>query len=256
VSETHIGDVSLDAATPRVIVPITGRDLRAIEAQATLIATSDADLVEWLADYFSRLRDDPAVVEAATMIKRIVARPLIYTVRSREQGGQFWGGDDAYTTAIRSGADCARIDAVDIEFERNQRGQLIRYARGLGCQVINSHHVTRSTPSEDDMVRLLHEMGEWDGVAKLAVYAKSAEDAVALLHATARAAAEPGTPVITMAMGAHGVITRLIGHRFGSCATFATVAGASAPGQPSLASLRHFWTVLDEVDRGSSDTSG
>ena len=39
------------------------------------------------------------------------------------------------------------------------------------------------------------------------------------------------TPVLTVAMGADGVLSRLAGEVFGSCMTFCTVNASSAPGQ-------------------------
>ena len=45
-------------------------------------------------------------------------------------------------------------------------------------------------------------------------------------------------PLITMSMTATGVVSRLAGGTFGSCATFGTVGKASAPGQIPVAQLR------------------
>ena len=77
-------------------------------------------------------------------------------------------------------------------------------------------------------------------VAKLAVMPGDAADAARLLQATAQAAARrPETPLITMAMGPAGAVTRLCGGAFGVCASFGAMGGAaSAPGQPDARDLR------------------
>ena len=78
-------------------------------------------------------------------------------------------------------------------------------------------------------------------IAKLAVMPHTAADAARLLEATACAmAARPGTPLITMSMGAIGAVTRFCGGAFGSAATFGVTSGttASAPGQPSAEVLK------------------
>ncbi len=77
-------------------------------------------------------------------------------------------------------------------------------------------------------------------IAKLAVMPQSPADGARLLQATAKAAARrPETPLITMAMGAAGAVTRLCGGAFGVCASFGAVGGAaSAPGQPDARHLR------------------
>ena len=64
-----------------------------------------------------------------------------------------------------------------------------------------------------------------------------------MLMATARARESLGVPLVTMAMGELGVVTRVGGGVFGSTLTFAVVPDPtgqetpSAPGQPPLRGL-------------------
>ena len=74
----------------------------------------------------------------------------------------------------------------------------------------------------------------------------SAQDTAALLAATAfAAAARPGTPRITMAMGPLGAVSRVCGGAFGSCATFGAAGQTSAPGQPDAAALARALAALE-----------
>ncbi|MFR0554431.1 type I 3-dehydroquinate dehydratase [Loigolactobacillus coryniformis subsp. coryniformis] len=73
----------------------------------------------------------------------------------------------------------------------------------------------------------------------------SAQDVLNLLQATLTATQQQTQPVITMAMGQLGQITRLAGGTFGSAVTFATVAAASAPGQLPLATLQQILPLLN-----------
>ena len=61
---------------------------------------------------------------------------------------------------------------------------------------------------------------------------------LALLGATWTTSQQATRPLITMSMTATGVVSRLAGGTFGSCATFGTVGKASAPGQIPVAQLR------------------
>ena len=82
-------------------------------------------------------------------------------------------------------------------------------------------------------------------VAKLAVTPADPADAARLLQATAQAAAlRPETPLLTMAMGPLGAVTRVCGAAFGVCASFGTAGAASAPGQPDAAALRAALSAL------------
>ena len=71
-------------------------------------------------------------------------------------------------------------------------------------------------------------------------------DTARLLEATAQAAQATGndTPLITMSMGQQGMVSRICGAAFGSCAGFATAGVSSAPGQPAVPALR---TALDAL---------
>lgn len=51
-------------------------------------------------------------------------------------------------------------------------------------------------------------------------------------------------PLISMAMGEEGMISRIAGENFGSCVTFGTVGEASAPGQLPLKELKRMMNAL------------
>ena len=66
-----------------------------------------------------------------------------------------------------------------------------------------------------------------------------------LLSATLKARTEAlEIPIVTMSMGAEGVVTRLAGGLFGNDITFAIGKNASAPGQIPIGELRRAMAVL------------
>ncbi|MCT6891382.1 MAG: type I 3-dehydroquinate dehydratase, partial [Lactobacillus sp.] len=67
----------------------------------------------------------------------------------------------------------------------------------------------------------------------------SATDVLTLLAATTEMKAEIANPLITMAMGDIGKVTRVAGQVFGSSLSFGAVGKTSAPGQLSIADLRN-----------------
>ncbi len=74
-------------------------------------------------------------------------------------------------------------------------------------------------------------------VAKVAVMPRDCADVLTLLAATAQADAKSRIPLISMAMGPFGSVTRMIGGEFGSSLSFAVGEGSSAPGQIPIADL-------------------
>ena len=82
-------------------------------------------------------------------------------------------------------------------------------------------------------------------VAKLAVMPKNADDVVRLLKLTNDIKQKyPTLPVVTMSMGALGVVSRMAGEIFGSCITFGAVGEISAPGQIPAGQLEHILQII------------
>ena len=71
-------------------------------------------------------------------------------------------------------------------------------------------------------------------------------DVLTLLEATAEVKSlYPSDPIITMAMGPLGAITRASGSLFGNAMTFASAGKASAPGQIDVHELKRILDTLD-----------
>jgi len=81
------------------------------------------------------------------------------------------------------------------------------------------------------------------------VMPQSMEDVHRLLGATLQASRTLPIPVVSMAMGGPGAVTRLCGGGFGSALTFAVGAAASAPGQIAIEEVR---AVLGVLQRATS----
>ena len=95
------------------------------------------------------------------------------------------------------------------------------------------------------MVSRLRRAEELGGdILKTAVMPQSSRDVLDLLSATEEVSRTSERPVVTMAMGELGIISRLSGELFGSAMTFGTVGYASAPGQIGIEPLREVLEIL------------
>jgi len=228
--------------------------------QALEAADSDADMVEWRADWLaeqarishgqrmSRLAETERIVALAAILKILVApKPLIFTWRTAGEGGHGSaladGGYEAVTEAvIRAHA----ASMVDIEVCHSAASRLIDAAHDYKVPVVGSWHDLSGTPPESVIVERLETIeGAGVDVVKLAVMAQRDDDVTALMNATAERSHETEVPLVTVAMGEMGLVSRVLGHIFGSQATFASIAGESAPGQPTLAELRRLWALAE-----------
>lgn len=228
---------------PCVIVPVVGATLETVRDEITALVGSPAQMVEWRADLYQQARSmndivavareiTAALQDAATRRGDDAPLPLLFTYRTEAEGGRGIANEHDYAMLIEAIAGSGTITAVDVEFRHPHGPVVIDIAQSEGASVIASAHDFTGTPPRDDIAALLADMeAAGADVAKVAVMPRTAEDVLTLLDATHVRRAEAEIPLITVAMGPLGAISRLSGEVFGSAATYATVGEGSAPGQ-------------------------
>lgn len=229
----------------RVIVPLAASDIDQLLGQARMAATSDAELVEWRADALTPSLPAATVAVIAKGIADLVApRPLIFTWRTADEGGKS-ENDSAYLDVTQTVITAGAAGLVDVQVGHPAAADVISLARQASVPVIGSWHSFDEMPSRQAIVASLAQAEQAGAsVAKVAVMPTRPEDVVTLMAATADRADVSGVPLITVAMGELGVVSRVFGHVFGSQATFASLGVPSAPGQLALDDLRAYWAAL------------
>ncbi|MFM2092756.1 MAG: hypothetical protein RLZZ127_3245, partial [Planctomycetota bacterium] len=215
-------------AQPLVTVPIAAADAAGLIAAAEAARCAGADLVEVRFDTCAaRGGDAMALVE---VIPRL-ALPVLATLRHRDEGGT-WAGTPAERAALYRRADELGASYVDCELAhaaalpwRPQRARLIL-----------SHHDFAKPPADPEgIVAACYAAGAQ--VAKIAFMPRDAHDLAICerLHRWER------RPLVVLAMGEHGLPSRLLAGVWGSHLTFARLADdpGSAPGQPTVQDLVH-----------------
>lgn len=230
-----------------LIVALTGSTPIRLIDEARHAAKSAADIVEWRADFLQ----PESAAEGARIIEEIALAlsglPLILTLRSPAEGGSTNLPDNWRLPLAEAALASGHVDVVDIEVagESPLHGTLDEYARNMGILRIGSRHLDL-TPSVAWMTEVLLQGRQRGYIPKLAVTAHNLMEASRLLEATAAARAHGLLgPMITLAMGEAGRITRVVAPLFGSSATFASVGQPSAPGQMSLEATKRLLAVLD-----------
>lgn len=236
-------NVVLGEGRPKVIVPITGRNTDELAAQASVLAQHDLDIVEWRVDFLDVAGDTPRVLEAARrVVDAVGGKPVLFTFRTQGEGGEAAIEPDAYADLNIALIESGLVDAVDVEmyFDQGAGDRVLAAAKSTGVPVVGSNHDFHATPPVEEIVGRLSAMqARGMDVAKMAVMPTDSGDVLRLLQATWTMASEHAdTPVITMSMAGRGMITRMASQVFGSCATFAMVGRASAPGQVPVEELQ------------------
>ena len=239
MSCVNIRGYCIGEGRPKVIIPIIEPTETAILEKAAEFSTLRADCVEWRIDCFEGAKDLPAIVHCAAKLRvALKDKLLLFTFRTKAEGGKVALAHEEYLHFIRTvfATDCA--DLIDIEFftAGAELPALIEEAHTAGAAVVCSSHDFHKTPPRAELVSRMVAMQQAGAdLPKLAVMPQSRTDVLELLAATAEMAdRHPETPIITMSMGALGAVSRLAGEAFGSAMTFANPGQASAPGQVSL----------------------
>ena len=235
--------------TPLICSPLVGRTAAHVLAEAASVIAKKPDVVEWRVDYFEGIADTTAVLDLGRALRAAIGdAPLIFTRRSMAEGGEpiAIGHEEVVNLYDAVGAS-GLVDFLDFEMG-NDAGQVRRVCEGAhkhDTRVILSYHNFGYTPGVEFLVQRFLE-GERLGadVAKVAVMPRDRADVLNLLAATAQADAKGRIPLISMAMGPLGSVTRMIGGEFGSSLSFAVGEGSSAPGQIPIADLAAVFAVL------------
>lgn len=224
------------AEGPAIIAPVLAPTAAEAMEQARTAAHHPAvDVLEWRIDSLvdaNGAGEDDGWSDALSRAHAEIAAlgvPVLVTVRSQAEGGHCPVA--LYARTVEA-AIALRPAAVDVEMGRAEADSLLAEARAAGIATVVSAHAWEATPSGPQLDNAFAVMAAAGAdVLKIAAMPQSVEDVLTLLGATARAAAAHPVPVIGIAMGELGRVTRLCGGEFGSAATFATVGEGSAPGQ-------------------------
>lgn len=262
---------------PAVIVPTQAIDAEELAAEcAAAAATGIVDAVEWRIDPLLAAASGSVLTRAEAALSLLpraltAGLPILLTVRTGFEGGQVEITEDDYAEAVRAliagatgvevgdgtaaaagvesgvpGAAASGVPvAIDVEIDRADSGSLIASAREAGVPVVASHHNFEVTDSAERLLATFTAMSEAGAdVAKVAMMPQTQADVLRLLETTATADASSAAPVLGISMGPLGRTSRIMGADFGSCATFAQIGQASAPGQIDAVVLAE---ILDRV---------
>lgn len=227
----------------KTIVPITAKTKEQALAQAQVIAnTADADLAEFRIDLLSFASDTKQVIALGHELKKILGnKPLIATIRTKNEGGQLEISDVDYGKTYQAYLKNPFMDWLDVEMFRDQKvvSDIVQKAHQKKVLIVMSNHDFQKTPSQDEIEkRLLKQDQMGADILKIAVMPKSKQDVFALMNATLKVSQQTTKPLLTMSMGQLGTISRVATANMGGSYSFGMIGQASAPGQIDVTKLK------------------
>lgn len=235
-------------------MPLMVREVHLALRDAEDARTAGAALVEWRVDGFF-----DGLLETEQLLKRLVAEsplPCIVTCRIAAEGGEYEGSEEdrarLYESLVR-----LRVPPrfIDLELRSAESPEFAAFLAAihqpaspgaLATSLILSIHDFTGRPA--DLSRRLVRLAGMDpsAVRKVAFLARSVRDNLELFDLMVDGAA----PTIAVAMGEHGVMSRVLAPKFGGLVTYASLGGGTetAPGQLTVKQLRRLYR-FDAISR-------
>jgi 3-dehydroquinate dehydratase/shikimate dehydrogenase len=229
-------------------VTVDRPDLVSPAIERARAAKSDgADLVEWRIDLLAMLPDAHGAIER---LLRDSPLPTILTIRSEAEGGAYDGSPieaaRVLAAAIACGAPPRFVD-VEASLLRDRRAGDVVHAALAGVEesrrpslVVSLHDLAgRPAGLWTELERMWSDAA--CHVAKVAWTARTVRDN---LEAFEVLGSRQG-PTIALCMGEQGVLSRVMGAKFGAFLTFARLDDeeGTAPGQPTVRELVELYRI-------------
>ena len=200
----------------------------------------DADIIEWRADFLPKeviLQVAPAIFE------KFAGRELLFTLRTRAEGGEIDLDSAEYVQIIKDVAQLYQPEYIDFEYfsHKDVFEEMLDFPN-----LVLSYHNFQETP--ENMMEILSELTSLTPkVVKVSVMAQTEQDVLDLMNFTRGfKTLNPEQEYVTISMGKVGKVSRITSDVTGSSWSFASLDEASAPGQISLSSMKKIREILNE----------
>ena len=222
-----------------VCIPLTGETGEALLAEIDAALTQTPDFLEWRRDYFKE--EEPAA--EAAVLKKLAGCGVgvIYTFRAAAEGGVCDVCDADRLAAISRCVTAGAADYIDVELD--SAPDFFQAVRNIlsdsNCKLLLSHHNFERTYAMEETVEILRRMEAAGAeVLKLAMTPKNREDLRREITAVQNYSLACDKPIVMIAMGDLGKITRLIPDILGGSLSYASGRTGTAPGQMTVAEIR------------------
>jgi len=253
VKPLQVGNLTIQQGKPAIIVSTTGADSEsALKLARQAAQTPEVQVVELRVDKLDFATHVGKVTQLGQAMRReLKGKPLLLTLRTEAEGGSLSPDDASYIALYQQWLAAGFADLIDIEMRIGAQAvdRLVAQAHQHHVAVIISNHDFNATPDNAVMLqRLEWQQAHGADILKIAVMPQTPQDVSRLTEITWQMRQRSDRPLITMAMGGLGAVTRMSGEVFGSNLTFGTLGEASAPGQLEVQALDQALSTLHKAN--------
>lgn len=187
--------------------------------------------------------------DQVALLRSVVSLPLIFTIRTRSQGGRF--PDDAHADALSLYKTAIRMAIEYVDLEMQFPDELLQdVVDGKGfSKIIASHHDPdgRLSWRNGGWMQFYNKALQYGDVIKLVGVANHIEDNFALSKFKSEMVLSHDIPLIAINMGTKGKLSRIL-NGFMTPVSHPALPFKAAPGQLSAAEIRGSLSLLGEID--------
>ncbi len=221
----------------RICVSIGAKTIKELSSSINK-ALDISDFLEIRFDFL----DQSEIPSSMKIIESIKSRS-IFTLRSREQQGNFKGNEFERLKLLKMLYD-ANPMLLDVEYDTMiANNSLNNYLKDKSNVLISWHNFS-STPSDEFLEKKIYDMKKFSNNIKLVTMATNVTDSLRVLNLYDKF---KDSNLITFAMGDCGVISRILCTFYGrSPFTYASLEKSIAPGQLSVIEMRRIYDRINK----------
>lgn len=231
-----MGSIGVLTNSTMVCAPLMSQSVEQMVSDMYRAKAQGADVVEIRLDCvkdFKPPRDVKFILDNKPL-------PVVILYRPKWEGGQYDGDENMRLETLRLAKQLG-ADFVDLELKVASdliaEHKLDKHSRS---KLIVSYYVDGSTPSKEDLIQLVARMQSTGAdIIKLVSNSSSITELSRIFHLFSLCQ----IPLIAYSIGDRGLISQLLGPKFGSSFVYGSVEGNPVPGFPTLYSLQHAYGV-------------
>lgn len=249
MKEIQVKKVMIGKGRPKICVSLTGGTKKEILSEAQELQKFPVELAEWRADYFEQIEDIEKMLDVLWSLEEILNEiPLIFTFRTKKEGGKRQIGTEEYMELIKKAAWKGHPDMIDVELSlgKEEVKEIVSFLHKYKIRAIVSVHDFQKTPCQEELISCFQTIQTTGAdICKIAVMPQVKKDVLILLNASEEIQRKyADRPYIMISMGEEGKISRICGELTGSAVTFGTIDKASAPGQIPVEELDQILNIF------------
>ncbi|XP_071732300.1 bifunctional 3-dehydroquinate dehydratase/shikimate dehydrogenase, chloroplastic-like [Rutidosis leptorrhynchoides] len=235
-----MGSVGVLTKTTMVCAPLLRHSVEQMVSDMYEAKIEGADLIELRLDSlmnFDPNRDLPTLLSNKPL-------PVVVVYRPKWDGGLYDGDENSRVEALLLAKDLG-AEYIDLELQvASDIMEKQKLNQQSSCKIIVSCFVDGVTSFKEDLSHLVTRMQSTGAdIIKLVTSATDITELSRIFHLLSHCQ----VPLIAYSTGERGLISQLLGPKFGGVLVYGSIAGNLVPGLPTLSSLREAYGV-DNID--------